>query len=344
MFDVWSSRAHCSGMPCAETALGPAGGCRGASEYEQNNNNNNSKQEKLTVNSPVTASKPTCMVCSKSEGGEISGRSLSRSFFLPPKKKKKKGCWCYERINSSYTGQHWATVNHRYQKGLETCCPLTFFGSRKDWDDFVPRFSFLGHRRQRFGAVVGREGVFAGTGAEDGAAHADRRGGGFILRVAVIAHLWRLFGRGERRAHWAKMDRGKAQSQTDRVADRGCETALTSAWGTDVIMQRPEVAPDDQSWGRVAPSAPGAISDVQTKKSIKAFLPNGACMWCKVIWKWHFKFTDYWGRQCIQEGLFELMHPYISGLAFIIYSIILRSESKMHKTSNEMEIKRLLCC
>lgn len=34
-----------------------------------------------------------------------------------------------------------------------------------------------------------------------------------------------------------------ARSQTDRVADRGCETALTSAWGTGVIMQRAEVAP-----------------------------------------------------------------------------------------------------
>lgn len=32
----------------------------------------------LTVNSPVTASKPTWMVCSKSDGREISGRS----FFL----------------------------------------------------------------------------------------------------------------------------------------------------------------------------------------------------------------------------------------------------------------------
>lgn len=30
----------------------------------------------LTVNSPVTASNPTWMVCSKSEGREISGRSL----------------------------------------------------------------------------------------------------------------------------------------------------------------------------------------------------------------------------------------------------------------------------
>lgn len=36
--------------------------------------------EILTVNSPVTASKPTWMVCSKSEGRDISGRSFS--FFL----------------------------------------------------------------------------------------------------------------------------------------------------------------------------------------------------------------------------------------------------------------------
>lgn len=45
------------------------------------------KGARLTVNSPVTASKPTCMVCSKSEGGEISGLSLSLSFFLPPESK-----------------------------------------------------------------------------------------------------------------------------------------------------------------------------------------------------------------------------------------------------------------
>lgn len=37
-------------------------------------------KEILTVNSPVTASKPTWMVCSKSEGRDISGRSFS--FFL----------------------------------------------------------------------------------------------------------------------------------------------------------------------------------------------------------------------------------------------------------------------
>lgn len=37
-------------------------------------------QPLLTVNSPVTASNPTWIVCSKSEGREISGRSFS--FFL----------------------------------------------------------------------------------------------------------------------------------------------------------------------------------------------------------------------------------------------------------------------
>lgn len=56
-----------------------------------------------------------------------------------------------------------------------------------------------------------------------------------------------------------------------------------------------------------------------------------------------FKLTDYRGGQCIHKGLFEWTRPYISGLALIIYSIIVRSESKMHKTSHEMEMKRLLC-
>lgn len=43
---------------------------------------------KLTVNSPVTASKPTWIVCSKSEGRDISGRSFS--FFLFATKRCKK--------------------------------------------------------------------------------------------------------------------------------------------------------------------------------------------------------------------------------------------------------------
>jgi len=51
--------------------------------------------EVLTVNSPVTESKPTWMVCSKSEGEEISGLSLSRSFFLPPAGEKGQGSTCW---------------------------------------------------------------------------------------------------------------------------------------------------------------------------------------------------------------------------------------------------------
>lgn len=72
------------------------GGRRRASEKVQAGCSN---RRELTVNSPVTASKPTCMVCSKSEGGEISGRSLSRSFFLPPEIKQ--GCWHHYRTKRS---------------------------------------------------------------------------------------------------------------------------------------------------------------------------------------------------------------------------------------------------
>ncbi len=38
--------------------------------------------------------------------------------------------------------------------------------------------------------MVGRERVFARAGAEDGTAHPDGRGRGFILRVSVITHRY----------------------------------------------------------------------------------------------------------------------------------------------------------
>lgn len=57
-----------------------------------------------------------------------------------------------------------------------------------------------------------------------------------------------------------------------------------------------------------------------------------------------FKLMDDWGGRCTHKGLFEAMRPDIFGLVLIIHSIIVGSELKMHKTSHEMEIKRLLYC
>lgn len=55
-------------------------------------------------------------------------------------------------------------------------------------------------------------------------------GAGGLSSESPLSHISSgCSGGGERRAHWAKMGRGTARSQTDRVADRGCETALTSA-------------------------------------------------------------------------------------------------------------------
>lgn len=76
---------------------------------------------------------------------------------------------------------------------------LTFLSSRKDWDDLLARFSLFRHRGQGLSAVVGRKWVFARAGAKDGAAHPDRRGGGFIFRVSVITHGKKL----SRRFFWA---------------------------------------------------------------------------------------------------------------------------------------------
>lgn len=192
MFEVWSSRAHCSGIPwvgqgwhgvklLCKCVFKLTVKCQKAGVIGREREKKSVSANKLTVNSPVTASKPTCMVCSKSEGGEISGRSLSRSFFRPPERNQ-----TLIRITQLHKNDF--KVNTVPRRTL----PLTFFSPREDWDDLITRFSLLGHRRQRFRAVVGWQRVFARASAEDGAAHPDRRGWGFILRVSVITHRYRL--------------------------------------------------------------------------------------------------------------------------------------------------------
>lgn len=83
---------------------------------------------KRTVNSPVTASNPTWMVCSKSDGEEISGRSLSRSFFLPPAGSK---------VNSH---QH-ITLQAIYQHGATGRTPAPFSGANIEMILFLDFFS-----------------------------------------------------------------------------------------------------------------------------------------------------------------------------------------------------------
>ena len=148
-------------------------------------------ENKLTVNSPVTASKPTWMVCSKSEGGEISGRSLSLSFFLPPE------IFCAfiyfvqaVKVNPSFHQMFFACVlrGTLAHEGHVFLTRLTFLSTGKDWDDLIARFLLLGNRGERFGAVVAWERVFAGACAENGAAHSDWRCWGFVFWVTVVTH------------------------------------------------------------------------------------------------------------------------------------------------------------
>lgn len=85
-----------------------------------------------TVNSPVTASNPTWMVCSKSEGEEISGLSLSRSFFRPPAGKGQ--CAGHPRKHEGfYTRGHVrAGVPPFSEANMEMILFLGFFSSGTD--------------------------------------------------------------------------------------------------------------------------------------------------------------------------------------------------------------------
>lgn len=120
------------------------------------------------MNSPVTASKPTWIVCSKSEGEEISGLSLSRSFFLPPVGEVKG-----QRVLSSTA-----------MSGLSA--PTFLRG--KDGDDLVLGLPFLGHGRQRARTVIGRLRLLRTSSL---AAHPDRGGGGLVLTHNAVTHLHR---------------------------------------------------------------------------------------------------------------------------------------------------------
>lgn len=135
----------------------------------------------LTVNSPVTASKPTWMVCSKSEGEEISGLSLSRSFFLPAVGKGQGS------MSWSSTDMHvlvFLTVQHVCLGNMCVFIMSLTFLRGKHGDDLVS-LPLLRYRRQRPRAVIGWLRVFGSSLA----AHPDRGGGGLVLTHSAVTHL-----------------------------------------------------------------------------------------------------------------------------------------------------------
>ena len=123
------------------------------------------------MNSPVTASKPTWMVCSKSDGEEISGLSLSRSFFLPPAGKSQGGQCADQPLQCTSFVSHFIS--------------LTFLWG-KHWDDLVSGLPLLRYRRQWPRAVIGWLWVL---GSSSLAAHPDRGGGGLVLTHSAVTHL-----------------------------------------------------------------------------------------------------------------------------------------------------------
>lgn len=127
----------------------------------------------FTVNSPVTASKPTWMVCSKSEGDEISGLSLSRSFFFPASGKNKQ----IQRHASCH-----CICGFIYHTTFLTF--PTFFW-RKHRDDLLSRLPLLRYWGQRARVVIGWLGVLCTSLA----AHPDRGGGGLVLTHSTVTHL-----------------------------------------------------------------------------------------------------------------------------------------------------------
>lgn len=123
------------------------------------------------MNSPVTASNPTWMVCSKSEGEEISGRCLS--IFLPAGQRS--------RVVSTLQPPRRATPRVKLQP------PASTFLRGEHGLDLVP-FLLLRHGRQRPRAVIGRLRVL---GSSSLAAHPDRGGGGLVLTHSAVTHLTR---------------------------------------------------------------------------------------------------------------------------------------------------------
>lgn len=87
-------------------------------------------------------------------------------------------------------------------------------------------------------------------------------------------------GGGRRRAHWARMDQGTAQTTIDRVAHREGARQRShqheaQVWSCSDLRR----SPNGQQGGRGAASTPGADSGIE-KERYKCV--NGTYMWCKV--------------------------------------------------------------
>lgn len=104
-------------------------------------------------------------------------------------------------------------------------------------------------------------------------------GAGGLSSESPLSHIsgW---GRGGRKAHWARMDQGTAQTTIDRVAHREGARQRShqheaQAWSCSDLRR----SPNDQQGGRGAASTPAADSDRETERYKSV---NGTHMWCKV--------------------------------------------------------------
>lgn len=136
----------------------------------------------LTVNSPVTASKPTWMVCSKSEGRDISGRSFSFFLFAAGGEQKLMPLPRVILLHSKLgklgaSGARWEREGDLRREMLTLVSP----GEDGAQADFL--VLLFGSHWKRFGGVI-QQGRVSGT-----TIHSQGGGRWFLFNINTIRHL-----------------------------------------------------------------------------------------------------------------------------------------------------------